>query len=100
MPIIRSAIKKMRKDKVRTLRNKRREDTLKKLVKEARRTKTAEALQKAFSALDKTAKVKLIHKNKANRIKARLSKLLTQPSSTISKQKIRKSSAKTTAATT
>lgn len=75
MPIIQSAIKKVRKDKTRTARNKRREILLKSLVEKARANKTAKNLQAAFSALDKAAKVHLIHPNKAARLKSRLSKL-------------------------
>lgn len=74
MPIIRSAIKKMRKDKVRTVRNKRREDLLKTLIKKTRRENSTANLQAVFSALDKAAKVHLIHPNKASRLKSRLSK--------------------------
>ncbi len=73
MPIIRSAIKKVRKDKLRTARNKKRELTLKSAVKKARASKSAKDIQAAFSALDKAAKVKLIHPNKAARLKSRLS---------------------------
>lgn len=76
MPIIKSAIKKVRKDKVRAARNKKREISLKSAVKKARVSKTAKDLQAAFSALDKAAKVKLIHPNKAARLKSRLSKIL------------------------
>ena len=74
MPIIKSAIKKVRKDKVRTARNKKRELALKSLIKKARVSKTAKNLQAVFSALDKAAKVHLIHPNKADRLKSRLSK--------------------------
>lgn len=74
MPIIKSAIKKVRKDKVRTARNKKRETTLKSLIKKARTSKTAKDIQAVFSALDKAAKVKLIHPNKAARLKSRLAK--------------------------
>ncbi|MBI2019806.1 30S ribosomal protein S20 [Candidatus Daviesbacteria bacterium] len=74
MPIIRSAIKKVRKDKTRTARNKKRENTLKALIKKARLSKSVKDLQTVFSALDKAAKVKLIHPNKAARLKSRLSK--------------------------
>lgn len=75
MPIIKSAIKKVRKDKVRTIRNKKRELTLKALLKKARSTKSVKDLQAAFSALDKAAKVGLIHSNKASRLKSRLSSI-------------------------
>lgn len=74
MPIIKSAIKKVRKDKLRTARNNKRESVLKSLVKKARTSKAAKDLQAAFSALDKAAKVHLIHPNKAARLKSRLSK--------------------------
>lgn len=74
MPIIKSAIKKMRKDQVRYLRNRKRETALKAKVKKARMTKSAKDLQAVFSSLDKAAKVHLIHPNKASRLKSRLSK--------------------------
>lgn len=81
MPIIKSAIKKVRKDKLRTARNKKRELALKSAIKKARVTRSAKNLQAAFSVLDKAAKVNLIHHNKAARLKSRLSKLTSQPSS-------------------
>ncbi len=77
MPIIKSAIKKVRKDKVRTARNKKREVSLKSAIKKVRGTKEAKDLQAAFSALDKAVKVHLIHPNKASRLKSRLSKILS-----------------------
>lgn len=77
MPIIKSAIKKVRKDKVRTARNQKRETALKSLIKKARVSKSAKDLQAVFSALDKSVKVKLIHPNKAARLKSRLSKGIT-----------------------
>lgn len=80
MPIIKSAIKKVRKDKTRTARNKKRETALKSLIKKARVTKNAKNLQAVFSALDKAAKVKLIHPNKAARLKSRLSKVTPKKS--------------------
>ena len=80
MPITRSAIKKVRKDKVRTARNSKRENSLKAKVKKARLTKSAKDLKAAFSALDKAAKVNLIHPNKSARLKSRLSKLMSHPS--------------------
>lgn len=92
MPIIRSAIKKVRKDKTRTALNKKRETGLKSLIKKARASKTAKDLQAVFSALDKAAKVKLIHPNKAARLKSRLSKGITGTS--VSKPVTKKASVK------
>jgi small subunit ribosomal protein S20 len=75
MPVIKSAIKKMRKDKLRTARNAKRELEVKKLLKTARRDPNPKNMTAIFSALDKAAKVNLIHINRASRLKSRLSKL-------------------------
>lgn len=77
MPIIKSAIKKMRKDTVRTSRNAKRASNIKKLLKDARKNTDAKAVSALYSALDKAAKTHLIHKNKAARLKSRLAKKLT-----------------------
>ncbi len=74
MPIIKSAIKKLRKDRKRTIKNKAKKENLKKLIKTARAENSIENLATVFSALDKAAKTKLIHKNKASRLKSRLAK--------------------------
>lgn len=83
MPIIKSAKKKLRQDKKKSLNNKKYEFAYKKLVNQARKhkktdtaIKTHELLKKAYSAIDKAAKKKIIHKNKAGRLKARISRLL------------------------
>lgn len=38
----------------------------------------ADVLKKAYSAIDKAAKKNVIHKNKANRLKSRISKLASK----------------------
>lgn len=80
MPIIKSAIKKVRKDKRRTQRNKKRATMVKNIVKDTRKAPNAKNLTAAFSALDKAVKVNLIHKKKASRLKSRLSKLSAKKS--------------------
>lgn len=95
MPIIKSAIKKVRKDKVRTARNKKRKLALKALIKKVRNTKSAKDLQAVYSALDKAAKVKLIHPNKAARLKSRLSKGVANKTVSSPKESAPKSSKKT-----
>lgn len=75
MPIIQSAIKKVRKDKVRTERNHKKKAVIKTLLKKARQEKSSENLTLIFSALDKAVKTNLIHKNKASRLKSRLAKV-------------------------
>lgn len=76
MPIIKSAIKKMRQDKVRTARNSKMKYNLKSLIKKMRKNPSAKNLQTTSSALDKAVKKNLIHSNKASRLKSRLSSLM------------------------
>jgi small subunit ribosomal protein S20 len=76
MPILKSAIKKLKQDKKRTRVNKVYRESLRLAVKQARKEKTAKAVKLAYSALDKAAQQKVIHKNKAARLKSRLMKLL------------------------
>lgn len=75
MPILKSAIKKLRKDKKRTVDNKVKKALLKRFIKKAVKTKSLQSLKQATSFIDKMAKVHLIHKNKASKLKSRLSRL-------------------------
>jgi len=81
MPNIKSAKKKLRKDTKRTAKNdayrKKVKDTIKSISKMSTRT-TKVTLQKAFSTIDRAAKKKVIHKNKAARLKSRVSKLIAK----------------------
>jgi small subunit ribosomal protein S20 len=76
MPIIAGAKKKLRHDRKRTKVTMKVRKSVSSIVKEARKTPTKKSLTLAFQALDKAAKRNVIHKNKASRIKSRLSKLL------------------------
>lgn len=76
MPIIKSAKKKMRKDKKRTAHNKLKKDAMKMVVKNMRKTPNKENFASVESVLDKAVKTNYIHINKASRLKSRLSKLL------------------------
>jgi len=76
MPIIKSAKKKLRKDRKRTVHNSIIESVLKKLIKAAKVSKKQEAVRKATQAIDKATKKHILHKNKASRIKSVLSKLV------------------------
>lgn len=95
MPIIKSANKKLRQDKKRTLRNKRLESLFKKMVKDAKKNPSKENLQKAASITDKAAKKNIIHKNKAARIKSSLSKLVVQKVKLPHNTKVKKTKIKT-----
>ncbi len=78
MPITKQAEKKLRHDRKRTTEIQRARVALQKLVKSMRKKPTQKSLILAFSALDKAAKTHVIHKNKAARLKSRLSKLLAK----------------------
>lgn len=75
MPVTKSALKALRKDKRRTRVNQKIRSSFKNAVKKARLQPNGENLNQAFSTLDKAAKKKVIHKNKAARLKSRLSRL-------------------------
>ena len=82
MPIIKSAKKKLRQDIKRTKQNKRYELTYKKAIdavkKRQKGQKTDKLLREAYQAIDKAAKKKIIHKNKASRLKAKAARLLNK----------------------
>lgn len=76
MPIIKSAKKKLKQDKVRRGRNqaiaKTYKKTLKKVIKKSKMSVKDIAL--AYSKIDKAAKKRVIHKKKAARLKSRIAK--------------------------
>ena len=76
MPITKRAIKKLRHDRIRTTQTDNIRRSLRKLIKAARVSPGKKSLTSAYRALDKAAKNHIIHKNKAARLKSRLSKLL------------------------
>ena len=89
MPLIKSAIKKMRQDRHRTEVNRAKKANLKKAIKLAETNPTAENVSKAYSALDKAAKINLIPKGRADRKKSRLPQVIAA--------KVSKTTAKTPA---
>lgn len=76
MPIIRSAKKKLRKDKKRTIKNieykRAYKETLKKIKKDGSNIK--DLIKKYYSQIDKAVKRKIIHKNKGSRLKSKIKK--------------------------
>lgn len=94
MPVIKSAKKKLRVDRKRESANKKTEAFINLSVKKAQKKPTQESVQKAFKAIDKGVKKDLFHKNKAARIKSRLSKLLNKKTHPTAEDKAPKSSAK------
>ncbi len=80
MPLLKNAKKKLRQDKKRALRNRKLKVSMKKLVKTAKAQKKPETINSAFASIDKAAKNKIIHKNKAARLKSSLSKAIAKSS--------------------
>ena len=76
MPIIKSAKKKLRADKKRKAFNKKLANILSSSIKNSKRFPSQKNIQEAISIVDKSAKKNIIHKNKAARLKSKLSKLL------------------------
>ncbi len=75
MPVIKSAIKKLKQDRKREKENDMLRDALKSAVRTAKKDKSSKSVAKAVSTVDKAAKHKIIHSNKASRLKAALSKI-------------------------
>lgn len=83
MPRHRSALKKLRQDKIRRLRNLRIKQQLKKTIKKFQTLISAKNIDEAkkllagiYSQLDKAAKKRIVHPNTAQRKKSRLAKKL------------------------
>ena len=81
MPIIRSAKKALRQSKKRHLQNlfyknriRRIKKELEKAIQEKKTEEVKELLKQFYKAVDKAAKEKVIHKNKAARLKSRWTK--------------------------
>ena len=75
MPVIKSAIKKLRQDRKREKKNDALRAALKLTVAKAKKSKNGKAVAEAVSVVDKAAKNKIIHSNKAARLKSTLTKV-------------------------
>jgi len=86
MPVTKSAIKKLRKDRKRTARNALFKKQVKQAVKNAKRQKTVDLVKEAISLIDKAAKKNIFHKNKAARLKSKLSRLVKEAKAKVGKK--------------
>lgn len=96
MPVTKTAKRALRSSERKQQMNKRLSSKLEIATRLAKRQKTAKAVKEAVSAADIAAKKKLIHKNKAGRIKSMLSKLLVGKGSTEPKASTAKKTSKKT----
>lgn len=80
MPNIKSAKKKLRKDIKKTKRNNEYKNKIKlltkKIKKEKKSTEIKDLIKKFYSLIDKAAKKNIFHKNKAARLKSKITKLV------------------------
>lgn len=74
MPVIKQAIKKVRQDRRKAVINLKVKNAFKKAIRNFRKKPTEAALKIVYKALDRAAKTNVIHKNRAARLKSRLSK--------------------------
>ena len=77
MPVTRSAKKANRQAIRRRVKNLVQIKAYKGVINSFKKSPSVENLQKLFQILDKAAKNNLIHRNKASRLKSRLSKLVS-----------------------
>jgi small subunit ribosomal protein S20 len=77
MPITQSAKKALRQSLRRRAKNLVKKEAYKTAIKNFKKSPSAENLSRLYKALDKAAKTNVIKKNKASRLKSRISKLLT-----------------------
>jgi len=93
MPVLKNAAKALRRDRRRTVVNLEIKKAYKEGVRRMRKNPTAKALQEVYSQLDRAAKKNVIRKNKASRLKSRLSKLLIKTPKTAKVTKAKKTRA-------
>ncbi len=80
MPNIKSAIKKAKQDIARTMQNNTHKNAVDDVIRKAQKgvtTKKAEFISQAYAAIDKASKKRVIHVNKAARLKGRISRLVS-----------------------
>ena len=79
MPITKTAKRALRSSKKKELENKTFTARMEVAIRKAKNKQTKETVKKAISLTDRAVKKNLIHKNKAARIKTRLSTLIKKP---------------------
>ena len=87
MPVTKTAKRALRGSKNKESVNKLILAGLEVAVRQAKKSKTVEKVTKAVSLADRAAKKRVIHKNKAARIKSQMSKLLSSKKKVSSKKK-------------
>ena len=87
MPVTKTAKRALRGSQRKLLVNQKAYKNLELAQRKAKKDKTSQAVSVVFSLADKLAKKKIIHKNKAARIKAAFSKLVVSSKKPSSKKR-------------
>jgi small subunit ribosomal protein S20 len=87
MPVTKTAKRALRGSRSKATVNKLTMSKLEAAIRSARKSKTVEKILKATSLADRAAKRKVIHKNKAARIKSQLSKFMPKTAAKVTKKK-------------
>ena len=96
MPVTKSAKKALRQSRKRALINRRIKEAAKRTIRAFKKNPTLENLRKVYSVVDKAAKKNVFHKNKAARLKSRLSRLLKKEKTAKTKKSSSKKTSKKT----
>lgn len=76
MPIIKSAIKKLRQSEKHALKNRAVKRNVKETIEKFKKSPSVKLFSQLSSVLDKASKTNVLHPNKSSRLKSRLSRLL------------------------
>jgi small subunit ribosomal protein S20 len=77
MPVLKNAIKALRRDRRRTEINQVIRSQVRTILQKVQKQPVAETVTTAFSVIDRAAKKGVLHKNKASRLKSKISKTLS-----------------------
>ncbi|MDI6840046.1 MAG: 30S ribosomal protein S20 [bacterium] len=89
----RSAIKRAKQDKKKSLRHKKIKSAMHAIIKKAKRSKADDDLRKAYSVIDRAVKKGVLHPNTAARKKSRLAKfILKEVATKVVKKETKKTS--------
>lgn len=94
MPVTKGAKRALRRDRRRAVINQKTREAYKEAVRTVRKDPTEENLRLAHSQIDRAAKKKVIHKNKAARLKSRLARFLAKQVTTTVKKIAKKKNLK------
>ncbi len=90
MPVTKTAKRALRSSKKKESVNNKTLADLEIAIRQAKKKKSAKAVNNAISMIDRAAKKNLLHKNKASRMKSQMAKLAPKKASPISKKKTNK----------